>query len=62
MPQNAFGNPACFCVGGVCVANVRGHREVAPRDRAEPDFMAALAFPHEPATAIAQQPRKLPIQ
>src|SRR6185437_9116820 len=37
------------CIGGVAARNAQGDRKIPPGNRAVPDFMAALALPHQGA-------------
>ena len=42
-------------IGGVTAGNTDGHSEIPLRDRAVPDFVAALALPDERASRRTQQ-------
>ena len=43
------------CIGSVATRNADRHGEISFRDRAMPNFVAAVALPHENATRGTQQ-------
>jgi hypothetical protein len=61
-PQKAFGNPACFKIALAVCALLIFEGTAKCRRVIGLNQISWLPLPHEPATAIAQQPRKLPIE